>query len=154
MAAAPARAAGLGARAEWAGRAAPLARWEVAVERTLAVLAGIVGASGVALGAFGAHGLSGRLEPRAMELWATAARYHLIHAAALLGAAWVAGRWPGAWAGAGGVLLVAGTVVFSGTVYALALGAPRWLGAVTPAGGLALIAGWAALAVAAARGGR
>ena len=118
------------------------------VERTATVLAGIFGAAGVALGALGAHALAGRLDTRAAALWETAARYQLLHAAALLGLAWAASRWPGPWTAAAIWNVAAGTAVFSGTLYALALGAPRWLGAVTPLGGLAMIAGWLLLGAA------
>lgn len=104
----------------------------------------------IAAGAFGAHGLAGRLEPRALELWETAARY-LIYAAFGLVAVGLAGDRLGRGAAVAGGSLLAGAIVFSGTVGALALGAPRWLGAVTPLGGLFLIFGFLALAVAALR---
>jgi uncharacterized membrane protein YgdD (TMEM256/DUF423 family) len=112
----------------------------------------VLAALAVAAGAFGAHGLEGRLEPRALALWETAARYLMYGGLGLLATGLAAhhqGR-GGALAVAGWCLL-AGSLVFSGTVAALALGAPRWLGAVTPLGGLALIAGFAALAVSAVR---
>jgi uncharacterized membrane protein YgdD (TMEM256/DUF423 family) len=81
----------------------------------------------------------------------TAARYHMYHALALLAAAWAFTRWPGGPVIAAGWLFVAGTVLFSGSLYLLALTGQRWLGAITPLGGLAFIAGWAALAWAALR---
>lgn len=99
----------------------------------------------IAAGAFGAHGLADRLEPRALELWETAARY-LIYAAFGLIAVGLAGDRLGRGAAVAGWALSAGAVIFSGTVAALALGAPRWFGAVTPIGGLLLIAGFLALA--------
>lgn len=123
------------------------------------VSAGVIGATAVALGAFGAHALDTVFETaadgaRRRAWWDTAAHYHLLHApavaiAGLLGARRAAGRW----AGASAAMLVVGVAVFSGTLYAMALGAPRWLGAVTPLGGTLLIFGWTAMAVAAARGG-
>ena len=74
------------------------------------------------------------------------------HALGLLGVAWAAARLPGALVSAAGWLLVAGTVLFSGSLYLLALTGARWLGAVTPLGGAAFLAGWACLAWAALRG--
>jgi uncharacterized membrane protein YgdD (TMEM256/DUF423 family) len=118
--------------------------------RTLLLAAALLGAAGVALGAFGAHGLRARLDARALESWETAVRYHLVHAAALLALALspYAARLHGP-----GWLFVAGIVLFSGSLYALALGGPRLLGPVTPLGGLALLAGWLWLAkLALARG--
>lgn len=111
----------------------------------------VSGALAVAAGAFGAHALRGRLDARALEIYEVAVRYQVYHALALLGVAAVAARWPGAAQGAAGWLFIAGTVVFSGSLYAISLGAPRWLGALTPIGGVAFIAGWTALAVAAWR---
>lgn len=104
----------------------------------------------IAAGAFGAHGLADRLEPRALELWETAARY-LVYAAFGLIAVGLAGDRLGRGAAVAGWALAAGAVIFSGTVAALALGAPRWLGAITPIGGLLLIAGFLALAWSALR---
>lgn len=117
-----------------------------------ALLAGaVLGALGVAAGAFGAHGLKERLSAEALGWWDTASRYQLVHALALLATGLLA-RQRGAPLPAATHLLLWGTLVFSGTLYAMALGGPRWLGAVTPLGGTALIAGWVALALA-ARGG-
>lgn len=108
-------------------------------------IAGLVGGVGVALGAFGAHGLKDRITPPLLEVYRTGVLYHLLHAVALLGVA-VAGRrlklgHVTRWAFLGGV------VVFSGTLYALALTGIGWLGAITPVGGLAFIVGWTALFV-------
>ena len=105
-------------------------------------VAGILGALGVALGAFGAHGLEGRVtDPHLMEVWHTASRYHLLHALALLGVA-AHPRAPAV----PGALFVAGIALFSGSLYTMTLTGARWLGAITPLGGLCLIAGWIALA--------
>jgi uncharacterized membrane protein YgdD (TMEM256/DUF423 family) len=101
---------------------------------------------GVALGAFGAHALKGRLAPEMLAVYETGVRYQLVHALALLAVAWAATRWPGPWVHASGWLFVAGTLLFSGSLYALALTGVRGLGAVTPFGGLAWLAGWACLA--------
>lgn len=106
----------------------------------------------VAAGAFGAHALRDRLEPELLAIFETGARYQVYHALALLAVAWAAARWPGTAAAAAGWLFVAGTMLFSGSLYALALTGHRWLGAVTPVGGLCLLAGWLALAWAALRG--
>ncbi len=104
----------------------------------------------VALGAFGAHGLRTRLSPEMLAVYETGVRYQMYHALALLAVAWAAARWPGAaltvWAG---WMFVAGTVLFSGSLYVLALTGRAWLGAVTPFGGVAFIAGWVCLALAA-----
>jgi uncharacterized membrane protein YgdD (TMEM256/DUF423 family) len=102
--------------------------------------------AGVVLGAFGAHVAAGRLAPRDLEVLHTAVSYHQLHALGLMIVA-CAGRGtdPGLLRVAARLLL-AGIVLFSGSLYALALGAPRALGAVTPLGGLAFMAGWAAIA--------
>ena len=105
----------------------------------------------VAAGAFGAHALRNRLVPDMQGVFEIGARYHMYHALALLAAAWAIGRWPGGPAVAAGWLFVAGTLIFSGSLYVLALTGQRWLGAITPLGGLAFILGWAALAWSALR---
>jgi uncharacterized membrane protein YgdD (TMEM256/DUF423 family) len=112
------------------------------------VLVGAVsGFLGVALGAFGAHGLPKDAAPQALDWWKTAAQYHLVHALALLLTGLVGLQ--GVRVDAAGWCFLAGSVIFSGTLYAMTLGAPRFLGAVTPLGGLLLLAGWLALAFAA-----
>lgn len=98
---------------------------------TMQHAAAALGFLGVALGAFGAHALKDKVDP---ELWRTAVSYQMWHALAILAIASPTAK----------PLFLAGTVIFSGTLYALALGAPRWLGAVTPIGGLLLLAGWGA----------
>ena len=105
----------------------------------------------VGAGAFGAHGLRARLTPDLLAVFETAARYQMYHALALLAAAWAATRWPGPWPIRAGWLFVIGTILFSGSLYALALSGVRWLGAVTPFGGVALLAGWGCLLLAALR---
>jgi len=104
------------------------------------------------MGAFGAHGLKTRLGPDMLAVWQTGVQYHLWHALGLILVGLCATLAPeGPWWRAAGILLVAGILLFSGSLYALALGAPRGLGVVTPLGGLAFLLGWAALAVAAMR---
>ena len=99
----------------------------------------------VAAGAFGAHALRERLAPEMLVVFETGARYQMYHALGLLAVAWAAARWPGP-AGAAGWLFIAGTVLFSGSLYLLVwTGVTTW-GAVTPLGGLSFLAGWIALA--------
>lgn len=122
------------------------------MERTFLVLGALSGAIAVAAGAFGAHALKARLSPDLLAVFETGARYQMFHALGLVAAAWAAARFPGGAASAAGWLFLAGTVLFSGSLYVLALSGVRWLGAVTPLGGVAFIAGWIALAWAALRG--
>ncbi len=122
------------------------------MERLFFSLAAASGAIAVALGAFGAHALRERLTPELLATFETGVRYHFYHVLALLAAALAAGRWPGGATTAAGWLFLAGTVIFSGSLYLLSLTGIRWLGAITPLGGLAFIAGWLALLWAAWRG--
>jgi len=115
-------------------------------DRLFFVVGAALGGLAVAAGAFGAHGLQGRIDPERLEVFDTAARYQMSHALALLAVAWAVARWPDARLSVGGWLLTAGVVVFSGSLYLLALTGTRWLGAVTPVGGVLLIAGWFLLA--------
>lgn len=115
------------------------------IDRVFFSIAGALGFTGVALGAFGAHALKARLSPEQLATFETAARYQLIHALALLAVAWAVTRWPGRPAQASGWLFVAGTLLFSGSLYAITLGGVRGLGLVTPIGGVALLAGWLCL---------
>jgi uncharacterized membrane protein YgdD (TMEM256/DUF423 family) len=103
----------------------------------------------VAAGAFGAHALRVRLTPEFLAVFETAARYQMYHALGLLAVAWAITRWPGALPVWAGWLFVAGTVLFSGSLYILALTGTRWWGAVTPLGGVAFLAGWLCLAMSA-----
>ncbi len=121
--------------------------------RSTLFAAGLFGATGVACGAFGAHALRDWLAERGMTVaWETAARYQLIHAVALFGAAIWSRQAQGAaqrrvdWAAA---CWCAGIVLFCGSLYSLAAGGPHWLGPVTPLGGLAFMAGWVCLSAAA-----
>ena len=105
----------------------------------------------VALGAFGAHGLRARLGPDLLATFEIGVRYQMYHALGLLAVGLALSRWPSSAGVLAGWLFVAGTLVFSGSLYVLALSNLRWLGAITPIGGLAFLAGWACLAWAALR---
>jgi uncharacterized membrane protein YgdD (TMEM256/DUF423 family) len=106
----------------------------------------------VAMGAFGAHALKKTLAPDVMAIYETAVHYHIYHALGLLAVGLLALHLPEAalprWAG---ILMAAGLVLFSGSLYVLSLSGIRWLGAVTPFGGVAFMAAWLLLAVAVAR---
>ncbi len=111
----------------------------------------IAAAIGVTLGAFGAHALKSRVAEDLLSIFEVGVRYHMYHALALLAVGWAAGRWPGNWVNASGWLFVIGILIFSGSLYLMALSGARWLGAITPIGGLCFILGWIALAMAALR---
>jgi uncharacterized membrane protein YgdD (TMEM256/DUF423 family) len=121
------------------------------LERVFFGLGALSALISVAAGAFGAHALRERLAPDMLAVFETGARYQMYHALGLLAVAWAVTRWPASTAGLAGWLFLAGTLLFCGTLYLLALTGQRWLGAITPLGGLAFIAGWAALAWAALR---
>lgn len=123
-------------------------------ERVFFVIGSLSAFLAVTLGAFGAHGLKNRLTPEMLAVFETGVRYQMYHALALLAVAWACTRWPGAVVNASGWLFVAGTVIFSGSLYVLALSGVRWLGAITPVGGLAFLGGWLCLAWAAWNGAR
>jgi uncharacterized membrane protein YgdD (TMEM256/DUF423 family) len=112
------------------------------VDRHILLMGALLGAAGVACGAFGAHALKAALDPVRLGWWQTAVQYQMWHGVALVAIAAlpVAGRRRSAAA------LTLGTILFSGTLYAMALTGLRWLGAVTPLGGLLLMAGWLLLA--------
>ena len=122
------------------------------MDRIFATLGALSGFIAVGAGAFGAHGLKARLTPDLLAAFDTGARYQMLHALALLAVAWAITRWPGRAALASGWCFVAGTAVFSGSLYLLALTGVRSFGAVTPFGGVLLLAGWLLLALAAWRG--
>ena len=119
------------------------------MERFFLTAGALSGALAVAAGAFGAHALRGRLSPELLAVYQTGAQYQAIHGLALLASGWAVSRAPGMLAAAAGWLFLAGTLLFSGSLYALALSGVRALGAVTPLGGVAFIGGWLALAAAA-----
>ena len=121
------------------------------MHRPLFAAGAVSAAIGVLCGAFAAHALKERLAPDLLAVFETGARYQLVHAVGLLAAA-LAAPHLGHRAVWGGWLLLAGTVLFSGSLYALALTGVRPLGLVTPFGGFAFVIGWAVLALAALRG--
>jgi uncharacterized membrane protein YgdD (TMEM256/DUF423 family) len=104
----------------------------------------------VAAGAFGAHALRARVPAEGLVTFETGARYQMYHALALLAVAWLTARGPAPSAQAAGWLFLAGTLLFSGSLYLLTLTGARWLGAVTPLGGMAFLGGWVLLAWSAA----
>ncbi len=121
------------------------------MDKTFFAVGAAFGLLGVALGAFGAHGLKGTLSPDMLANFETGVRYQMYHAMALLAVAWAVTRWPGGLTNAAGWLFIIGIVIFSGSLYLLSITGLRWLGAITPIGGVAMIAGWACLIVAALR---
>jgi uncharacterized membrane protein YgdD (TMEM256/DUF423 family) len=118
-------------------------------ERHFVLLGAVSGLLTVALGAFGAHALDGRLSAERLEWFHTAVRWQGLHALATIGAGLVAGRRYGRFAPAAGWLFVFGTVVFCGSLYLLAFTGARAFGAVTPIGGVLWLAAWASLALSA-----
>lgn len=102
---------------------------------------------GISFGAFGAHGLEGRISERMLNNWQTAAHYHMVHALGLLFIGLLAGKiGESAWVAAGGWLILAGIILFAGSLYVMALTNITALGAITPIGGLAFLAGWVCVA--------
>ena len=137
------------------------------MSRLFLILGALSAAISVAAGAFGAHALRERVEPRLLEVFETAARYQMYHALALIAVALVLTRSGGVGSSvtaavlgpplgksllvASGWCFLAGTALFSGSLYAMTFTGVRALGAITPLGGVAFIAGWVCLAVAAMR---
>ncbi|MCC6919203.1 MAG: DUF423 domain-containing protein [Alphaproteobacteria bacterium] len=112
----------------------------------LLILAGFAGLTAVAAGAFGAHALRASLSSDLLATYQTGALYHLVHAVALFGAALLARTASVATiAGAAGIAFAVGILVFSGSLYLLAITGTRWLGAITPVGGVSFMVGWALL---------
>src|SRR5690242_9217645 len=110
------------------------------MDRTFFALGAALAGIAVAAGAFGAHGLRGRLDADMLAVFETAARYQMYHALGLLAVAWATARWPDGGAVLAGWLFVAGVAIFCGSLYALSLSGVRWLGAITPIGGLCFLA--------------
>lgn len=122
------------------------------MERIFMTLASLLGGLAVALGAFGAHALRDRLDERMLANFETGVRYHFYHALALVAVVVVIKLWPtSTLATYAGWLFLVGILIFSGSLYLMALTGARWLGAITPIGGVAFIAGWLCLALVAWR---
>ena len=121
------------------------------MNRAFFILGAISAFLSVAAGAFAAHGLKPRLTPEMLEVFKTGAHYQMMHALGLILCALAVNHVSQSLANAAGWCFVAGTVLFSGSLYLLALTGVRWLGAITPIGGVAFLAGWACLAIAALR---
>ncbi|HET7041946.1 MAG TPA: DUF423 domain-containing protein [Gemmatimonadales bacterium] len=122
------------------------------MDRRFLLLGAIFGGFAVAAGAFGAHALRAQLTSEMLAVFETGARYQMYHALALMGVALVRGHLPGRLVAGAGWCFVAGILLFSGSLYLLALTGTRWWGAVTPLGGVAFLVGWGCLGVAAWRG--
>jgi uncharacterized membrane protein YgdD (TMEM256/DUF423 family) len=116
------------------------------MERRLVAIGAIVAAAAVALGAFGAHALRGRVEAGLLGTFETGVRYQMYHGLGLMVIGLAMAAWPERRLGPGAALLFFGTIVFSGSLYLLVITDARWLGAVTPVGGAALIGGWSMVA--------
>lgn len=116
------------------------------MERKIFAVGSILTGLGVAFGAFGAHALKASVSGELLTIFETGVRYQMYHGLGLLALAWAVGRWPDRNLAPAAWLLLAGTLVFSCSLYLLVLTGQRWLGAVTPFGGGALIAGWGLVA--------
>jgi uncharacterized membrane protein YgdD (TMEM256/DUF423 family) len=123
---------------------------EVFVAKLFVIIGAVGGFLSVALGAFGAHGLNDKITKHFMEIYQTAVQYQMYHSLALLLVGILAIQWQDSaslrWSG---YLMIAGIVLFSGSLYVLSLTGIRWLGAITPLGGIAFLVAWFLLAVAA-----
>lgn len=122
-------------------------------ERVLVLIAAINMMIAVGAGAFGAHGLKSTLSADMLAVWHTAVTYQVMHALGLLGIALLMPRFGQPLLGLAGVVMLAGIVIFCGSLYALSLSGIRILGAITPIGGVAFILAWALVAWAAYRAG-
>ena len=116
------------------------------MERTFYVLGSFSAFIAVAAGAFGAHGVKGRLSPEMLSIFEVGVRYQMYHAFAIIAAACAQSKWSAKKILAAGWFFIAGTIVFSGSLYMLGLSGIKWLGAITPLGGIAFLLGWGCLA--------
>jgi uncharacterized membrane protein YgdD (TMEM256/DUF423 family) len=122
------------------------------VARFFLVIAAVSGFFAVVIGAFAAHGLKQMLAPEMIEVVKTGVQYQMYHALVLmLVALWFKQKPAASGLKAAGLAFILGTLLFSGSLYALALGAPRWLGPITPLGGLCFLVGWLLLTISAWR---
>ncbi len=117
------------------------------MERIFFIAGSISAFIGVAAGAFGAHGLKDRLTLEMLSIFEVGVRYQMYHALALVAVAWAFTKWPGNLVLASGWLFIAGTIIFSGSLYILAISGVKTWGAITPIGGVAFLAGWLCLAL-------
>jgi uncharacterized membrane protein YgdD (TMEM256/DUF423 family) len=122
------------------------------MERVFFVIGALFALLGVAAGALGSHTLKSRMNAEMLSIFEVGVRYQMYHAFALIAAAWAQAKWPSRSGAAGGWLFVAGTILFSGSLYLLSVSSVRWFSAFTPVGGLAFMAGWVCIAWAAWRG--
>lgn len=120
-------------------------------DRQLVVLASLVLLTGVAAGAFGAHGLKRIITPDLLTIWQTAVLYQLVHGLGLLAIAALGAQFGSPLLSLAAAVMFAGVVIFSGSLYILAISGTKWLGAITPIGGAAFIVAWAMVALAAYR---
>ena len=116
------------------------------MKKSILLIASINGFLVVALGAFGAHGLESVLSAQSLETWATAVQYHMFHTLALMLSGSLIGKRESSLLKNSAIAFVAGIILFSGSLYLLALSGISWLGMITPLGGVAFLAGWACLA--------
>jgi uncharacterized membrane protein YgdD (TMEM256/DUF423 family) len=114
------------------------------VDKVFFIIGSILGGIGVAMGAFGAHGLKNFVSSDLLETWDKAVRYQIYHALALFAVSWAITHWSSQakLLGLGGWLFLGGILIFSGSLYILVLSNTKWLGAITPVGGVAFVAGW------------
>ncbi|HWW82509.1 MAG TPA: DUF423 domain-containing protein [Vicinamibacterales bacterium] len=119
------------------------------MDKNFLLIGAVAGLLGVGLGAFGAHGLRGRLSPEMLAVFETAVRYQMYHALAIVLTSVILGRMDGWLLRTAGWSFTAGIVLFSGSLYVLALTGITTFGAITPIGGLAFLLGWGCLVVAA-----
>lgn len=117
--------------------------------RNILLFAALSGLMAVGLGALTAHGLKASLTPALLSAFQTGVQYQMYHALALLGVAALLNKDYFPWLTRAAVFFMVGTLLFSGSLYALALGGPHWLGPITPVGGVAFLCGWLCLSVAA-----
>ena len=122
------------------------------MERVFFVIGALFALLGVAAGALGSHTLKSRMDAEMLSIFEVGVRYQMYHAFALIAAAWAQAKWPSKIGVTGGWLFVAGTILFSGSLYLLSASSIRWLGVLTPFGGLAFMGGWVCIAWAAWRG--
>lgn len=115
------------------------------------IIAAVLGATGVMLGAFAAHGLRGKLPDNLFNAFETGVTYQFYHALALLALALWIKQTNSTWLIASGYLWLAGVILFSGSLYAMALTGIKWFGPVTPVGGLLFILGWVSLLIGAVK---